>query len=367
VTSPNREAVRTARSVVIKVGTTALTTPSGVFDAGRLAVLADAIEGRMKAGSDVVIVSSGAIAAGIEPLRLNKRPADLATKQAAASVGQVALVNSWSAAFARYRRTVGQVLLTAHDISMRAQHTNAQRTLDRLRALHAVAIVNENDTVATNEIRFGDNDRLSALVAHLVGADALVLLSDIDGLYDSDPRKGNARFIPEVDGPADLDGVVAGRGSHLGTGGMASKLSSALLAADAGVPVLLAAASDVASALADASVGTVFAARPERMSARRFWVRYAAESAGALTLDDGAVRAVVRQRRSLLPAGITGLSGRFYGGDVVELRSQDATMVARGVVAYDHNELATMLGRSTTELPADMRRPAVHADDLVAV
>jgi glutamate 5-kinase len=365
--SQHREAIRTARSVVIKVGTTALTTPTGVFDASRLAVLADAIEGRMKAGSDVVIVSSGAIAAGIEPLRLTKRPTDLATKQAAASVGQVALVNSWSAAFARYQRTVGQVLLTAHDISMRVQHTNAQRTLDRLRALHAVAIVNENDTVATNEIRFGDNDRLSALVAHLVGADALVLLSDIDGLYDSDPRKGNARFIPEVDGPADLDGVVAGRGSHLGTGGMASKLSSALLAADAGVPVLLAAASDVAAALADASVGTVFAPRPERMSARKFWVRYAAESAGALTLDDGAVRAIVRQRRSLLPAGITGLSGRFYGGDVVELRSQDATMVARGVVAYDHNELATMLGRSTSELPAEMRRAVVHADDLVAV
>jgi glutamate 5-kinase len=367
VTSPHREAVRTARSVVVKIGTTALTTPSGVFDAGRLAVLADAIEGRMKAGSDVVIVSSGSIAAGIEPLRLSKRPTDLATKQAAASVGQVALVNAWNTAFARYNRTVGQVLLTAHDISRRVSHTNAQRTLDRLRALHAVAIVNENDTVATNEIRFGDNDRLSALVAHLVGADALVLLSDIDGLYDSDPRKGNARFIPEVDGPADLDGVVAGRGSHLGTGGMASKLSSALLAADAGVPVLLAAAADATTALADASVGTVFAARPERMSARRFWVRYAAESAGALTLDDGAVRAVVRQRRSLLPAGITALSGRFYGGDVVELRSQDATMVGRGVVAYDHNELATMLGRSTSELPAEMRRPAVHADDLVAV
>ena len=367
MTSPHREAVRTARSVVIKVGTTALTTPSGVFDASRLAVLADAIEGRMKAGSDVVIVSSGAIAAGIEPLRLTKRPADLATKQAAASVGQVALVNAWSAAFARYNRTVGQVLLTAHDVSMRVQHTNAQRTLDRLRALHAVAIVNENDTVATNEIRFGDNDRLSALVAHLVGADALVLLSDIDGLYDSDPRKGNAQFISEVDSPADLDGVVAGRGSHLGTGGMASKLSSALLASDAGVPVLLAAASDVATALADASVGTVFAPRPERMSARKFWVRYAAESAGALTLDDGAVRAVVRQRRSLLPAGITALSGRFYGGDVVELRAQDATMVARGVVAYDHAELATMLGRSTSDLPAEMRRPAVHADDLVAV
>jgi glutamate 5-kinase len=366
VTSVHRDAIRSARSVVVKVGTTALTTPSGVFDASRLATLADAIEGRMKAGSDVVIVSSGAIAAGIEPLKLTKRPADLATKQAAASVGQVALVNSWSAAFARYHRTVGQVLLTAHDISMRVQHTNAQRTLDRLRALHAVAIVNENDTVATNEIRFGDNDRLSALVAHLVGADALVLLSDVDGLYDADPRKSNARFISEVDGPADIDGVVAGRGSHLGTGGMASKLSSALLAADAGVPVLLAAASDASTALADASVGTVFAPRAERMSARRFWVRYAAESSGALTLDDGAVRAVVRQRRSLLAAGITALSGRFYGGDVVELRSQDAAMVARGVVAYDHAELANMLGRSTSDLPAELRRPAVHADDLVA-
>lgn len=365
--SAHREAVRTARSIVVKIGTTALTTPSGVFDASRLQCLVDAIEARMKAGSDVVIVSSGAIAAGIEPLGLSRRPTDLATKQAAASVGQVALVNSWSAAFGRYDRTVGQVLLTAHDISMRVQHTNAQRTLDRLRALHAVGIVNENDTVATNEIRFGDNDRLSALVAQLVGADALVLLSDIDGLYDSDPRKENARFIPEVDGPAGLEGVTAGRGSHLGTGGMVSKLSSALLAADAGVPVLLAAATDAAAALADASVGTVFAPRAERMSARRFWVRYAAEVAGTLTLDAGAVNAVVRQRRSLLPAGITALSGRFYGGDVVELRAQDATMIARGVVAYDAAELATMLGRSTSVLPAEMRRPAVHADDLVAV
>jgi glutamate 5-kinase len=366
--SAHRETIRTARSLVVKVGTNALTTPSGVFDAGRLAGLADAIEARMKAGTDVVIVSSGAIAAGIEPLGLSHRPKDLATKQAAASVGQVALVNSWSAAFARYGRTVGQVLLTAHDISVRASHTNAQRTLDRLRALHAVAIVNENDTVATNEIRFGDNDRLSALVAHLVGAEALVLLSDIDGLYDSDPRKTKgAKFIPEVSGAADLDGVVAGPGSDLGTGGMASKMSSALLAADAGVPVLLAAATDAATALTDASAGTVFAPRPARMSARRFWVRYAAEAAGSLTLDEGAVRAVVRQRRSLLAAGITTVSGRFYAGDVVELRRPDATMVARGVVAYDATELATMMGRSTTELPAELRRPAVHADDLVAV
>jgi glutamate 5-kinase len=319
----------------------------------------------------VVIVSSGAIAAGIEPLGLTRRPTDLATKQAAASVGQVALVNAWSAAFGRYGRTVGQVLLTAYDISQRVQHTNAARTLDRLRALHAVAIVNENDTVATNEIRFGDNDRLSALVAHLVGADALVLLSDIDGLYDGDPRTSPkdkpARFIAEVAGPDDLAGVIAGQGSRLGTGGMASKLSSALLAADAGVPVLLAAATDAAAALTDASVGTVFAPRQTRMSSRRFWVRYAAEAAGSLTLDQGAVDAVVKRRRSLLPAGITGLSGKFFGGDVVDLLGPDSELVARGVVAYDAGELATMIGRSTSELPAEERRPAVHADDLVAI
>lgn len=366
--SGRRAAIRTARSVVVKIGTTALTNSSGEFDPARLERLADAIEARMKSGSDVVIVSSGAIAAGMEPLGLSIRPKDLATKQAAASVGQVALIKAWSAAFHRYDRTVGQVLLTAQDIAARAQHNNAQRTLDRLRALHAVAIVNENDTVATNEIRFGDNDRLSALVAHLVGADALVLLSDIDGLYDGDPRKNaQARFIPEVTGPQDLDGVIAGQGSHLGTGGMASKLGSALLAADAGVPVLLAAATDASAALSDASVGTVFAARGHRMSARRFWLRHAAEAAGALALDAGAVSAVLERRRSLLPAGITAVTGSFHGGDVVELRDPDGQVIARGVVGYDAGELSAILGRSTVDLPPELRRAVVHADDLVAL
>ena len=251
-----------------------------MFDASRLAGLVDAIEARMKAGSDVIIVSSGAIAAGIEPLGLSKRPADLATKQAAASVGQVALGQRLEQ---RLRPLPAQRRPGAADRPRhldRCSTTTPERTLDRLRALDAVPIVNENDTVATNEIRFGDNDRLSALAAHLVGADALILLSDIDGLYDSDPRKSTeSRFIAEVSGPHDLDGVIAGQGSHLGTGGMASKVSSALLAADAGVPVLLAAATSAEAALADASVGTVFAPRPNRMSARRFWVRYAAESA----------------------------------------------------------------------------------------
>ncbi|WP_228823480.1 glutamate 5-kinase [Nocardia blacklockiae] len=365
--SAARKAVATARSVVVKIGSSALTSLEGGLDTARLDKLADAVEARMRAGSDVVVVSSGAIGAGIAPLKLSSRPRDLATKQAAASVGQLALAHAWGTSFARYGRTVGQVLLTAGDFSRREHHRNAQRTLDRLRSLHAIAVVNENDTIATEEIRFGDNDRLAALVAHLVGADALVLLSDVDGLYDGDPRKGDANFIPEVRSSADLDGVIAGSGGALGTGGMASKLSAARLAADAGVPVLLAAAAEADAALTGASVGTAFAARPVRLSARKFWVRHAADSHGAVLLDEGAVQAVAQCRRSLLAAGITGVRGRFHGGDVVDLVAPDGRVVARGVVEYDSTELQTMVGRSTTELPDGMQRPVIHADDLVKV
>ncbi|WP_042939126.1 glutamate 5-kinase [Rhodococcus sp. AW25M09] len=360
-----RRTIADAKRIVVKIGSSALTSLDTGLDLGRLDLLADAIESRMRSGTDVVVVSSGAIGAGMAPLGLTRRPHDLATKQAAASVGQLALVNAWSSSFHRYGRTVGQVLLTAEDIARRTNHRNAQRTLDRLRSLGAVAIVNENDTVATAEIRFGDNDRLAALVAHLVGADALFLLSDVDGLYDGDPRKGSATLIPEVTSPEDLDGVVAGSGGALGTGGMASKLSAARLAADAGVPVLLAAASDAAHALTTSEVGTAFAARPTRLSARKFWVRHAADAAGELHLDAGAVRAVAERRRSLLSAGITSVTGSFHGGDVVSLVDHDGELIARGVVAYDSGELAGMLGRSTGELAAELQRPVVHADDLV--
>jgi glutamate 5-kinase len=366
-TSATRQQITGARSIVVKIGSSALTELTTGLDVRRLDALADAIEARMRAGSDVIVVSSGAIGAGIAPLGLKARPKDLATKQAAASVGQLALAHAWNTSFARYDRTVGQVLLTAHDVSLRAHHANAQRTLDRLRSLGAVAIVNENDTVATNEIRFGDNDRLAALVAHLAGADALVLLSDVDGLYDGDPRKGDATLIPEVGGPEDLDGVIAGSGGALGTGGMASKLSAARLAADAGLPVLLAAAADASAALTDASVGTAFAPRPQRLSARKFWVRHAAEATGRLILDDGAIRAVAGARHSLLAAGIVATKGRFYNGDVVDLADQKGQTRARGVVGYDAGEVAQMIGKSTGDLPADFRRPVVHADDLVAL
>ena len=200
-----------SRRVVVKVGSSSLTSAAGGLDRSRLDALVDALEAERARGGDVVLVSSGAIAAGLAPLGLPRRPRDLATQQAAAaSVGQTQLVESYAVSFGRYGRTVGQVLLTVDDVVRRAHYRNAQRTLDRLLELGVVPVVNENDTVATHEIRFGDNDRLAALVAHLVQADLLVLLSDVDGLYDGDPRLGGAQLIPEINGEADLAGLSIG-------------------------------------------------------------------------------------------------------------------------------------------------------------
>ncbi|MDV6300051.1 glutamate 5-kinase [Dietzia maris] len=364
-----RRRIGAARRVVVKIGSSAITSFHGGIRRAELDALADVCQSRMAAGSDVFVVSSGAIGAGMAPLGMTTRPGTLSAKQAAASVGQLELARAWGDSFARFDRVVGQVLLTAADIGRRDSAANAQRTLDRLRTLHAVPVINENDTVATNEIRFGDNDRLAALVAHLISADALILLSDVDALYDSDPRKGGASAVTMVGGEGDLDGVIAGAGGALGTGGMASKLAAARLAADAGIPVLLTAAELAPQALAaDPTVGTVFAARPERMTARRFWVRHAADARGAVLLDDGAVRAVTGSRRSLLVAGVTGVDGLFHFGDVIEMHDVDGRVVARGIAQYDSVEVrARLVDRAAGGTGSGQGRPLVHADDLVPV
>ncbi|TWP47473.1 glutamate 5-kinase [Lentzea tibetensis] len=365
--SPARSAVASANRIVVKVGSSSLTTAAGGLDPTRLDALVDAVSARVSSGSQVVLVSSGAIAAGLAPLGISRRPRDLATQQAAASVGQLTLAHAYANSFGRYSLTVGQVLLTADDVVRRAHYRNAQRTFSRLLALGAVPVVNENDTVATEEIRFGDNDRLAALVAHLVGADALFLLSDVDALYSGDPRQPGATRIAEVASASDVDGVRAGSvgASGLGTGGMASKLAAARLASAAGIPVLLAGASDAAQALSTADCGTAFAAGGSRLTARRFWLGYAADATGRLHLDAGAVAAVMGRRRSLLAAGITDVDGDFEAGDVVELLDPSGAVVARGVAGFDATELPSLIGRSSQHLPEDQRREVVHADDLV--
>jgi glutamate 5-kinase len=366
-----RRQLAAARRIVVKVGSSSLTSLDGGLDPLRLDALVDALAARRATGGQVVLVSSGAIAAGLAPLRLARRPRDLATQQAAASVGQLLLAQAYAASFGRHGQAIGQVLLTADDMIRRAHYRNAQRTLERLLGLDVLPVVNENDTVATDEIRVGDNDRLAALVAHLIGADGLVLLSDVDGLYDGDPRLPGSRLLVEVDAPSDLGSVRVARpgDGSLGRGGMATKITAAAMAAAAGIPVLLAAAEDVTSAL-DASevgpkVGTAFRPSGRRMSARRFWLLHAADVRGSLDLDAGAVAAVIDRRRSLLAAGIHGISGDFVAGDVVDLVGPHGVVVARGVVGFDATELPALIGRRSRDLAPEQRREVVHADDLV--
>jgi glutamate 5-kinase len=362
--SGGRALIATAARTVVKVGSSSLTR-RGRLEPARLDALVDALAVRRQAGQQVVLVSSGAIAAGIAPLGLAGRPRDLATQQAAASVGQLLLAERYAASFARYGRTVGQVLLTADDLHRRGHYRNAVRTLERLLALGVIPIVNENDTVATQEIRFGDNDRLAALVAHLVNADAMVLLSDIDGLYTADPRRPGAALVTEVNSTADLEPVrLTGSGSAVGTGGMATKIEAARIATGAGIPVLLAAADRVGDALAGVG-GSYFAATGRRTASRLFWLRHATTPRGRLVLDAGAVTAVLTRRVSLLTAGIVAVSGDFSAGDAVELADEAGRVLARGLVGFDSEDLPGLLGRSSHQLPAELRREAVHRDDLV--
>ncbi len=369
--------IAAASPVVVKVGSSSLTTARGGIDEGRIVALAGALAACAQGGRHVVLVSSGAIAAGLAPLGLPRRPRDLATQQAAASVGQGLLIARYTAAFGRHGVRTGQVLLSADDLMRRAHYRNAQRTLSRLLELGILPIVNENDTVATDEIRFGDNDRLAALVAHVVRAGALILLSDVDALYDADPRQPGAQRITQVQSRADLDGITLGRAGALtaglgavGTGGMVTKVDAAMIATEAGIPTVVASAAAAREVLAGQPLGTYFAPggrRPPR--ARQLWLAHAAASHGRLLLDEGAAKAIEGGRASLLPAGITGVEGGFDAGDPVDLCGPDGRVIARGLVNYDASEIPAMMGRSTHELAAqrgpEYEREIVHRDDLV--
>ena len=392
MTTSSRPDIAAAARVVVKVGSSSLTTAAGEIADEAITALAAALAARRSAGIQVVLVSSGAIASGLVPLGLTRRPSDLATQQAAASVGQGLLIARYTAAFGRHGIRTGQVLLSADDLMRRTHYRNAQRTLDRLLELGVLPVVNENDTVATDEIRFGDNDRLAALVAHVTRAKALVLLSDVDGLYDGDPRRGTARRITEVRGQADLEGIRLGRGlkpgpagqagqagragpagrgspASQGIGGMATKVEAAMIASAAGIPTVVADAASAPAALAGDQVGTYFTGRGRRPATRLLWLKHAAVTRGSLRLDPGAVEAVVKRHASLLPAGITGVEGTFDAGDPVDLRDENDTIIARGLVNYDAAEIPGLMGRSTrwlaSKLGPEYEREVVHRDDLV--
>ncbi len=359
-------------TLVVKVGSSSLATSDGI-DGTAIDTLVDRLAARRRLGEDrrLVVVTSGAIAAGLPALGMSRRPGDLAGLQAAASVGQGRLLARWSSSFERHDVVTGQVLLDLDDLVRRNHYLNARSTLARLLSLGAVPVVNENDTVATDEIRFGDNDRLAALVSHLVGADALVLLTDVDALYDRPPARPGARRIGLVADASSVGADLGSAGSAVGTGGMRTKVDAASIAADAAVPTLVTATARFSDAMAGADVGTWFAAAARALPARTLWLSHVASPRGRLLLDAGAVQAVVGRGASLLPAGITAVEGVFDVGAVVDLCHPDGRAVARGLCGYAAAELPQLLGRSTHDLREDLGpdygREVVHRDDLVVL
>lgn len=364
-----RDQITGARRILVKVGSNALTDARGALDPSRLEALVDALAAVRERGQDVVLVSSGAMASGMEPLKLKHRPQDLASKQAAASVGQSLLVAHYGRNFARHGLTVGQVLLTVEDVARKDHYRNALRTFTRLLELGVVPVVNENDTVATHEIRFGDNDRLAALVAHLVGADVMVLLSDVDALYTAPPGKPGAAKIDLVSDIDELDIDTDGGGAAIGTGGMETKLHAARIATASGIPVVLGAAEAADALLGGEPVGTLFLPTGKRRARKLMWLAYASVTQGELVLDSGAVRAVTERQASLLPAGILAVRGEFGVGDPVKLVNEAGHVVARGLVNFDSDELPAMIGHTTQELAENLGehfdREVVHRDDLI--
>lgn len=365
-----RQRVALANRVVVKVGSSSLTGEGGRLDAEALRQLVDVLAARHQSGTQIVLVTSGAVAAGLDPLNLDKRPRDLATVQAAASVGQGLLIAEYTDAFAKYGIPVGQLLLTAEDTVRRSRYRNAGRTLERLLKLGAVPILNENDALVADELRFGDNDRIAALVANLAHADAMVLLTDVDGLHDGPPSNPGSKRIPDVENLDEIEGIeVGGSGSKVGTGGMVTKLKSVAIATESGIPVVLTTVSQAREALAGDPVGTCFAATGKRRSRHHLWLKHAARTFGRVTIDEGAERALSGGKASLLAAGIVDVEGDFTGGDPISIITRDGREVARGMVSFHADEVSAMQGKSTTDLVDELGdaygKAVVHLDHLV--
>ena len=358
--------------VVVKVGTSSIANEAGELDDEALTKLAADVAAARAAGHEVVLVMSGAIAAGIPALGLQRRPTDIGTLQAIAAVGQPLLFARMNGLLAPHGIVAGQVLLTPYDFAQRSQYLHARETLQRLRELRVLAIVNENDTVADDEIRYGDNDLLAALVSHLVYADMLLLLTDTRGVFTADPRhNADASLIEEIVEVDDaMEKAAGGAGTERGSGGMASKLGAAKIASWSGVRAVIAAAS-VADVITDAldgrPVGTSFAPRATRLSARKLWIAFAQGSNGRVTVDAGARRALVDGGKSLLAAGVREVAGAFDADAPVEIVGDDGHVFAKGLSRYGASQLRSVAGKRSTDLPNGSPPEVVHRDDLVVL
>lgn len=362
-----REGLARARRVVIKIGSRLLAEDP----VGRPAAVAAEVADLRARGVVCAVVSSGAIALGTAALGMTSRPRELPRLQAAAAVGQNRLMQAWERAFVAHQIPVAQILLTHDDVAARGRFLAARHAIAAVLELGAVPIINENDTVATEEIRFGDNDGLAALVTNLLGAEALIILTDVNGLHDADPRSGGVR-LPIV---RDIDREALGAGastSGVGTGGMASKVQAARIAGRSGIPTVVAEGrrpDAVRAVLAGEDLGTLFLPSEERLASRKHWIAYALRPYGTLVVDAGARSALVDKQKSLLPSGIRQVTGRFDAGDAVSIVGEDGREVGRGLTSYSAEEIERIRGKRSADIEAILGYKnldeVVHRDDLV--
>lgn len=363
------------KRLVIKIGSNLLASAEQGLDTRRLRAIAKDISEIIDAGHQAVMVSSGAVASGLKKLGLRGRPHDIKLKQAAAAIGQSSLMWAYENSFADFNKKVAQVLLTRDDISNRLRYINAKNTLFTLLNYGVIPIINENDPVAVDEIKFGDNDMLAALTASLVEADMLIILSDVEGLYSKDPAQKGAKIIKRVcEITPETEKLAGASSSAVGTGGMFSKVLAARQATNHGIPVVIMSGKKrgLLKKLLDGSEeGTCFEPRKQRMSSKKGWIAYGVKSKGAIYLDDGAVKALTSMGRSLLPSGITKIEGEFGVGDYIRCVTKDGRKIAKGLTNYSSKDLEHIKGKKTTEIEKILgfkySDEVIHRDNLVVV
>lgn len=364
------------KRLVVKIGSNILADVKEGLDTKRIYSMARDIAELSNMGFEVVLVSSGAIAAGMKRLGLKEKPRDIRLKQAAAAVGQSSLMWAYERSFSEFNKRVAQVLLTRDDFSDRKRYINSKNTLTTLLSYGIIPIINENDTVATDEIRFGDNDYLASLVAGLIEAERLIILSDVDGLYTEDPRRSSKaeiiEYVEEI--TPELEAKAGGAGSTVGTGGMYSKLLAAKRAVSHGITVnIISGRKDglLTSLLKGKHCGTVFKPKEERLSSRKGWIAYGSRSKGSLIIDEGAVKALIHGGKSLLPSGIISVEGDFDTGDAVYCLDLGGNRIAKGLTNYSSSEIEKIKGRKTSEIERILgykySDEVIHRDNLVLV
>ncbi len=368
-----RDALKKAKRVVVKVGTSTITRENGASNLARMEEIVREIVGLKDEGREMVLVTSGAIAAGMNRMGLSVRPKGVPERQALAAVGQGVLMHLYETMFASYGQTAGQVLLTKENSLRHNQYTNSRNALLALLDMGVVPVVNENDAVSVDELKIGDNDTLSATVASLVDADALIILSDVDGLYTANPQAHqNAELVPEVfEITPEIEKLAGGIGSAVGTGGMVTKIEAAKIAMSAGVTMVIARGDTVGvlrDILSGEPVGTVFYAKKAHLRARKAWLAFGRHIQGNLTVDGGCVKAM-RGGASLLAAGIVAVDGDFKAKSTVRVLGTDGREIARGIVNYGVKDLRRIAGKNTKEileiLPQAAHEEVIHRNDLV--